>query len=85
MTELCPEGDPWLFDLLIAALDVDLDHVNALIAERTDHDPARMGELIGVLLAMILAMGEETTGGKDQLRERLRELAVLQALTGITG
>lgn len=74
-----------MFDALIAALDGDTDQVREMVTDRTGGDPEVLAELCGVLLRMILSMAEETNGSTDVVRERLRELAVLAALQGITG
>lgn len=82
--QLWPDGDPWLFDVLVCVLDGDVDRASARVLAQTGNDPEVLGELVGALLRMIVELSLAAAGGNvDVVRQRLREIGVLHTLTGL--
>lgn len=82
---LVPDGDPWMFDLLLAAMDGEPDECTELVLAATGGDARKLAQLIGLLLGIAVGFAEKLAGDREQLRTGLRNAAVLHQLDGLTG
>ncbi|MGH3777651.1 MAG: hypothetical protein ACRDRR_18300 [Pseudonocardiaceae bacterium] len=81
---LVPDGDPFLFDLLLAVMDSDSDRAGQLLYARTGRDIRKMSVVCGMLADFTLSIGEMALGSRDDLRRALQHAATLHQLDALS-